>query len=328
MVIFAIAVLALFTSGVAIRGAPTAEAANQPDIAPGSPAPQYPGADNITIYLQCQPDGRVALTLNWVSYGFGGQFVDLSLFNNNWIFGTFIGQGPLPAYQNQFTWNGLLPNAQHYVRINTGTQFGWQPSQTYVFTTSNCAFNPNPYPPNPYPGPCGTFGQPACPGPCGGYNCGPPVTPCGPNNPAACVPTQCTGSPTYASYVAGNCAPAGACSTQATAIAIFPPPPAGCVWTQKGEGTTYALGELVTYCYYVNEPMWVHIVATLPNGQQLQILPWVWDDGTGGCAYATNPYFEFRPRPAGQPLGQRVAYLYGGQYAPGQLLDTATFTVQ
>src|SRR5690348_3491329 len=124
LVVFAIAVFALLISGASIRSAP-AEAANEPGIAPGSGPPQYPGADNITVYLTCQPDGRVTLNLNWVGYGLGAQFVDLSLFNNGFLFGTFIGQGPLPPYQNQFTWTGLLPNAQHYIRVNTSTVYGW-----------------------------------------------------------------------------------------------------------------------------------------------------------------------------------------------------------
>jgi len=328
LVVFAIAVFALLISGASIRSAP-AEAANEPGIAPGSGPPQYPGADNITVYLTCQPDGRVTLNLNWVGYGLGAQFVDLSLFNNGFLFGTFIGQGPLPPYQNQFTWTGLLPNAQHYIRVNTSTVYGWQPSQTYVFTTSNCGYTPypypqpNPYPPNPYPPqPCGTYGAPGCPPiVCGTY--GAPACP----GPYPGPITQCTGAPSYATYVAGNCPPAGACNQQTTAqVAVYPPPVAGCVWTQKGEGATYVQGELVTYCYYVNQPMWVHIVATLPTGN-IEVLPWVWDDGTGGCASAYNPYVQFRPLPAGGP-GPRTAYFYGGVVAPGQLLDTSTFTVQ
>lgn len=331
LVVFAIAVFALTISGVTIRGAP-AEAAQEPGIAPGSAPPQYPGADNITVYLSCQPDGRVTLNLNWVSYGFGIQYVDLSLFNNGWIFGTFIGQGPLPAYQNQFTWTGLLPNAQHYVRVNTGTQYGWQASQTYVFTTSNCAYNP-------YPPLCGTYGQPPCtsPGfpppynpPCGGYGqpaCPPPN--CGNAYGVPCpgTPTQCYGTPTFSTYQPGNCPPPGACSVQTAQIMIYPPPAQGCVWTTRGEGATYSLGEYVTYCYWVNQPMMVSISATRPDGSTVQVLPPVWDDGTGGCAFFGN-WAGFQPAQAGPPVGPRTAYLSGGLQYASQQLDTTTFTVQ
>jgi len=60
------------------------------------------------------------------------------------------------------------------------------------------------------------------------------------------------------------------------------------------------------------------------SGGQIEVLPWAWDDGTGGCASFANP--SFMPRQAGIP-GARTGYFYGGVVAPGGLLDTTTFTV-
>lgn len=305
LAILAIALFAAFISGVAGR---SAEAAQQPGIQPGSDVAQYPGADNVTISTECMSDGHVRLRLGWTSYGFGPQFVDLSLSNNGFIFGTFVGLGPLSPYQNSFIWEGVLAGLQHYIRINTGTQFGWQPSQTYTFITPNCAYYPPP------PGQCGTY---------------PYYIPC-PITPPP--PQQCVGTPNFNNYQPGNCAPVGAC--QMATIAISPAPPAGCVWTTKGEGSSYVVGEPVTYCYWVNMPMWVHIVATLPGGGQVEVLPWIQDNGQGGCATYGSPnpandpfYNQFLIAMAGFPQGQRIAYLYGGVVSPGALMDTTTFTV-
>jgi hypothetical protein len=305
LAILAIALFAVFISGVAGR---SVEASQSPGVQPGSEVAHYPGADNVTLTTECMNDGRVRLRISWTTYGFGAQFFDLSLQNNGFIFGTFVGLGPLPSNQNSFVWEGISPGLQHYIRVNTSTQFGWAPSQTYTFFSPNCQY----YPPQPNPGQCGTY---------------PYYFPCNPQpNP---TPVGCSGTPTYSTYVPGNCAPAGACQ-QAT-IAIFPAPPAGCVWTQKGEGSSYAIGEPVVYCYYVNQPMWVHIVATLPGGGQIEVLPWIQDNGQGGCATyggANDPFGNaFLIRTAAQPSGGRTGYLYGGVVSPGGLLDTTTFTV-
>src|SRR3954451_12321346 len=70
-------------------------------------AEAYPNVDNLGVTGQtCLSDGSVGLSLSWTAYNLGGQWVDLTLFNNGFAPGTFIGLGPLSAGQNTFTWNG------------------------------------------------------------------------------------------------------------------------------------------------------------------------------------------------------------------------------
>jgi hypothetical protein len=107
-------------------------------LAPRS-AEAYPGADNFQIVGQsCLGPNNVRLNMSWVSYNLGPQWFDVSLSNNGWIWGTFVGAGPIASGQNTFTWDGFVPNARHYLRVNTLTQFGWYESQTVSFVTIGC----------------------------------------------------------------------------------------------------------------------------------------------------------------------------------------------
>ncbi len=99
-------------------------------------------ATSVLFYSQsCQSDGRVQLRFSWTGNDplVAQQWVDLSLFNNGWQPGTFLGSGPLPATASSLTWNGLIPSAAHFVRVNqlepTGT---WDPSATFYFQTLPC----------------------------------------------------------------------------------------------------------------------------------------------------------------------------------------------
>jgi hypothetical protein len=138
-----------------------ADAAGRPPAAPVSETLNFPGADNLRVAQECLPGGSVRIRVDWTAYNQGIEFVDLSLFNNGWIFGTFLGAGPLPGFQNSLTWDGLIPGAQHFLRVNTLTFFGWQPSPTVSFITRTdcfgrgpCDFAPCPPPPPPPPGRC------------------------------------------------------------------------------------------------------------------------------------------------------------------------------
>jgi hypothetical protein len=96
-----------------------------------------------SMYLtqQCLPDGSVRVKFDW-----GGndpnaiqQWLDLSLFDNGWVWGTFLGSGPMPASQHSLTWDGLISNATHFVRVNQELAPGvWDPSPTYYWTTLSC----------------------------------------------------------------------------------------------------------------------------------------------------------------------------------------------
>jgi hypothetical protein len=162
----------LILLGMGVEGVDTATAADQPPPAPALVTSNFPGADNVTIGQDCLSDGFVRLRLGWTAYNLGIQFVDLSLFNNGWFPGTFLGAGPLFPAQNNLVWDGLLPGATHFVRVNTLTAFGWQPSPTFsFFTRADCFRQP----------PCLPFTPGPCPIP------PPPPTPPSPP-PGRCVP--------------------------------------------------------------------------------------------------------------------------------------------
>ena len=105
-----------------------------------APAEAYPGADNFQIAGQeCVGSGNVRLQMAWTSYNLGAQWFDVSLFNNGWVWGTFVGAGPIASGQNSFTWEGFIPGARHYLRVNTLTEWGWYESQTVSFVTRTCS---------------------------------------------------------------------------------------------------------------------------------------------------------------------------------------------
>ena len=88
--------------------------------------------------LCAQPTDRVTVIFRWTPGGQGPQWLDLSLSNNGFIPGTFVNAGPLDAGQSSFAWDGLIPDATHFLRVNTWTSGGWEPSPTYRFTTGVC----------------------------------------------------------------------------------------------------------------------------------------------------------------------------------------------
>ena len=83
----------------------------------------------------CTSDGYVDVNFAWGAPMDGPQWMDLSLSNNGFFPGTFIGIGPFGATDSSGHWSGLQPGLVHYLRINTLTPFGWQPSPTISFTT-------------------------------------------------------------------------------------------------------------------------------------------------------------------------------------------------
>jgi hypothetical protein len=109
---------------------------------------QSPAAEISTgLVFECLPENTIRAHFLWTSSGQGEQWVDLSLFDNGFAPGTFLGAGPLPPGQYTFVWDGLIPNATHYVRVNTLTAEGWAPSQTLIFSTpGDCPFPVEPQP--------------------------------------------------------------------------------------------------------------------------------------------------------------------------------------
>jgi beta-lactamase class A len=98
-------------------------------------------ASQITISSQeCDPSspGSIKATVSWVPSGRGEQWLDISLSNNGFAPGTFVGTGPLPPEASSFVWSGLSSGATYYLRVQTRSPFGWEPSGTFAFVTASC----------------------------------------------------------------------------------------------------------------------------------------------------------------------------------------------
>ncbi|HLF79094.1 MAG TPA: hypothetical protein VJB57_16555 [Dehalococcoidia bacterium] len=100
------------------------------------------GANFVTVAdQQCLSPNQVRVAFTWAGYNEGPQWVDLSLSNNGFFPGTFVGLGPLASSQRSFTWDGILAGLTHFLRVNTLTAAGWSTSPIIAFTTRNdCQF--------------------------------------------------------------------------------------------------------------------------------------------------------------------------------------------
>jgi len=96
---------------------------------------QVPGAVLAQPIVQCF-GGTANVIFNWTPVaGAEVQYVDLSLANNGFAGGTFIGFGPLTGTTTSIQWNGLAAGQTHYYRVSAGvTGAGWVFSQTGIFT--------------------------------------------------------------------------------------------------------------------------------------------------------------------------------------------------
>jgi hypothetical protein len=84
-------------------------------------------------FPQAVCDGnRANVTFAWGSNRAGTQWLDLTLFDNNFA-GGFQNAGPLGPEVERYTWNGLLAGVPHFWRINTLTASGWVTSFTGTF---------------------------------------------------------------------------------------------------------------------------------------------------------------------------------------------------
>src|SRR5581483_8262554 len=61
------------------------------------------------------------------------QWVDLSVNDNGFAAGSFIGYGPLGANSSSMTWSNLEPGTAHFWRVNARTATGWVTSETGTF---------------------------------------------------------------------------------------------------------------------------------------------------------------------------------------------------
>ena len=88
-----------------------------------------------TLYEDCIARS-VRMRLQWLTLNVGTQFVDLSLQNNGWEDGTYVGSQAMSPTTTSLLWDGLLPGEWHYLRVNTQLPDGsWQASTTIAFMT-------------------------------------------------------------------------------------------------------------------------------------------------------------------------------------------------
>jgi hypothetical protein len=133
-----------------IQGPP--EIINVASVAPAAPPPlealpsgvvpadpnavPYGAAAAFQLFEECRGPS-VRMRISWVSSGLGPQWVDLSLFPDDFLQNDYLSNGPIPAGVRTLTWDGLVGSTWHYLRINTLTSDGWIPSQTIAFYSRN-----------------------------------------------------------------------------------------------------------------------------------------------------------------------------------------------
>ena len=85
----------------------------------------------------------------WTPSQAGPQWFDLSISNDGFAPGNFIGLGGYEPGRWGLVWDGLLQGTTHYARVNTLTSEGWKASRTLSFFTPVC--DPAAYAPPPGP---------------------------------------------------------------------------------------------------------------------------------------------------------------------------------
>ena len=94
----------------------------------------FPAAElSPNLVFHCQPDQTVSVVLRWETSFQGAQWVDVSLFDNDFAAGTFAGFGAFAATTTEFETPGLAGGALYYARVNTLTSGGWASSPTLIF---------------------------------------------------------------------------------------------------------------------------------------------------------------------------------------------------
>jgi len=119
---------------VAFRPLPAAKVSAEPLV-----------ASQITVSAQqcnISSPGSVSATISWAPSRRGQQWLDITLLNNRFAPGTFVGAGPFPPGTSSFVWSGLKPGLTHFLRVNTRSPYGWESSQSVAFATQACGDDP------------------------------------------------------------------------------------------------------------------------------------------------------------------------------------------
>ncbi len=103
-------------------------------------------ANNLIVNQSCQAGGSVSITFRWdraVGADFDQQWLDFSVFNNNFTSGTYQARNMGTAASSHVE-GGFAPDVRYYWRINTHeVGDGWHPSNTATFLTRNCYSAPS-----------------------------------------------------------------------------------------------------------------------------------------------------------------------------------------
>ncbi len=122
---------AVVVAGLATALVLASDAWARPTAAPGSLPAAY--------HQSCLADGTVRVAFGWTpSYG-DAQWLDLSLADNGFAPGTYVGVALFGSSTGTFTWDDLAPGRPHVARVNTHTTRGWEPSPTSRFVTRTCS---------------------------------------------------------------------------------------------------------------------------------------------------------------------------------------------
>jgi hypothetical protein len=104
------------------------------------PAPPAPAINPALMATECLGGGSASVRafFLWGPSGSGNQWLDLSIFNDGFAPGRFVGVGPLGPKAWGFVWDGLSQGTTHYLRVNTLTREGWKASASVAFYTPVC----------------------------------------------------------------------------------------------------------------------------------------------------------------------------------------------
>lgn len=107
-------------------------------IPPVSPLAARPASSS----QACGANGRIDVAFRWATSWAAAQqqWLDLSIFNNGFVNGSYLGAGLFSPSADVFTWYGLLPDTVHYWRVNTLIGGFWFPSGGYEFVTGHCQY--------------------------------------------------------------------------------------------------------------------------------------------------------------------------------------------
>lgn len=73
-------------------------------------------------------------SFSWLpTQGTVSQWLDVSVHDNGFMPGTFVGNGPIGASTGSLTWDGFEAGATYFWRVNAQTPAGWIPSATGSF---------------------------------------------------------------------------------------------------------------------------------------------------------------------------------------------------